>query len=317
MNLWKLDASARNGFSHNQLNRLSERRDDVAFIQGLLQHPRAKTLLLAGDVPLLPHEGAPDGPLFPVGFAMERLGAVGAHREMVFLGLDDQDPVFVTLIEETETVEWPQHGLMAVDLRKIITQGMLPPALLGALAQAKSVLHWHKTHRFCSKCGQPTRMASAGWRRECDNCGTHHFPRTDPVVIMLAVHGDACLLGRQPRFPAGMYSCLAGFLEPGETIEDSVRRELWEEAGVRAGQVRYISSQTWPFPASLMIGCFANVADSALKIDHDELEDARWFSRTEALALLQSAHKDGLTCPPPMAIAHQLMKIWAEGEAGA
>ena len=140
-----------------------------------------------------------------------------------------------------------------------------------------------------------------------------HFPRTDPVVIMLAVDGDDCLLGRQPRFPKGMYSALAGFVEPGETIEAAVRREILEEAGVACGAVRYFASQPWPFPSSLMIGCFAEARSRAIAIDRTELEDARWFSREETLALLEKRHPDGLAAPIPMAIAHHLMKRWASG----
>jgi NAD+ diphosphatase len=172
-------------------------------------------------------------------------------------------------------------------------------------------MHWHARRRFCSNCGSPNEVAAAGWRRECKVCKMQHFPRTDPVVIMLAVDGDACLLGRQPRFPKGMYSALAGFLEPGETIEAAVRREIQEEAGVDCGEVRYFASQPWPFPSSLMIGCFAQARSRALEVDRVELEDARWFSREEALALLERRHPDGLVAPIPMAIAHHLLKRWA------
>jgi NAD+ diphosphatase len=142
-------------------------------------------------------------------------------------------------------------------------------------------------------------------------CKAIHFPRTDPVVIMLAVDGDACLLGRQPRFPKGMYSALAGFVEPGETIEAAVRREVREEAGVVCRAVQYFASQPWPFPASLMIGSFAQAESRALEVDRVELEDARWFSRDEAIALVEGRHPDGLLAPAPMAIAHHLLKRWA------
>ncbi len=154
-------------------------------------------------------------------------------------------------------------------------------------------------------------MAIAGWRRDCPVCKATHFPRTDPVVIMLAVDGEACLLGRQPRFPKGMYSALAGFLEPGETIEAAVRREIREEAGVVCGAVQYFASQPWPFPASLMIGCFAEAEGRRIEVDRVELEDARWFGRDEAVALIEGRHPDGLTAPMPMAIAHHLLKRWA------
>ncbi len=154
-------------------------------------------------------------------------------------------------------------------------------------------------------------MAAWGWRRECPHCGTYHFPRTDPVVIMLAVNGEHCLLGRQPRFVPGMYSCLAGFLEPGETLEAGVRRELQEEAGIETGRVTYLASQPWPFPASIMIGCIAEATMTEITIDRAELEDARWFSRGEVRRILSGTHDDGIKCPPTMAIAHGLMKAWA------
>jgi NAD+ diphosphatase len=157
-------------------------------------------------------------------------------------------------------------------------------------------------------------VAAAGWRRECDVCKAQHFPRTDPVVIMLAVDGDNCLLGRQARFPKSMYSCLAGFLESGETIEDAVRREIFEEAGVKCGAVAYLASQPWPFPASLMIGCIAEATTRELNVDGVELEDARWFSRAEARSMLEARHPAKLLAPHPMAIAHHILKAWVESE---
>ena len=176
-------------------------------------------------------------------------------------------------------------------------------------------MYWHQRHRFCSNCGAPTGVTAAGWRRECASCNAQHFPRTDPVAIMLAVRGEHCLLGRQSRFPPGMYSCLAGFIEPGETLEDAVRRELFEEAGTQVGAVRYLASQPWPFPASLMIGCLAEATSDAIVVDHNELEDARWFSREETRAMLEGRHPDGLACPQPIAIANSLMRAWAlEGQ---
>ena len=156
-------------------------------------------------------------------------------------------------------------------------------------------------------------VEAAGWRRACLACGTQHFPRTDPVVIMMATEGERCLLGRQPRFPPGMYSCLAGFVEPGETIEDAVRREIAEEAGLAIGAVHYRGSQPWPFPASLMIGCLAEATSTTIVVDKDELEDARWVSREDTRAILEGRHAGGLVCPPVMAIANHLMRAWAYG----
>ena len=201
-----------------------------------------------------------------------------------------------------------REDLKLIDLRSIAVGGLVPHDQAAMLAAAKALMHWHAHHRFCSNCGARTEVAVAGWRRDCKVCKATHFPRTDPVVIMLAVDGDACVLGRQPRFPKGMYSALAGFAEPGETIEAAVRREIWEEAGVECGAVQYFASQPWPFPASLMIGCFAEARGRSMKVDHVELEDARWFSREQAVALLERRHPDGLTAPIPMAIAHHLVK---------
>ena len=156
-------------------------------------------------------------------------------------------------------------------------------------------------------------MSAAGWRRDCDNCHAQHFPRTDPVVIMLVTEGDRCLLGRQARFGKGMYSALAGFLEPGETIEEAVRREVREEAGIQVGAVQYVASQPWPFPSSLMIGCMGTALSTHIILDRLELEDARWFTRSEAETMLAGTHPDGLGAPQPIAIAHHLLRYWVEG----
>jgi NAD+ diphosphatase len=174
------------------------------------------------------------------------------------------------------------------------------------------MLDWHQRHRFCANCGERSRVSSAGWRRDCAACGAQHFPRVDPVVIMLAVDGDRCLLGRQPRFAVGMYSALAGFLEPGETIESAVRREIMEEAGISCGEVTYFASQPWPFPSSLMIGCFAQARDTDIVVDLTELEDARWFSRAEVAQMLADTHPGGMSSPKPFAIAYHLMKAFVE-----
>ena len=177
-------------------------------------------------------------------------------------------------------------------------------------ATAKAVFEWRRRHRFCSACGQESQVAEAGWKRTCPACGVEHFPRTDPVVIMLPVNGARCLLGRQAVFPRGMYSALAGFMEPGESIEEACARELSEEAGLHATSVHYHSSQPWPFPASLMIGLIAQVADGEARPDQTELEAVRWFGRDEASALLQGEVTDTFA-PPSFAIAHQLIKAWA------
>ncbi|MEZ5878254.1 MAG: NAD(+) diphosphatase, partial [Tepidamorphaceae bacterium] len=180
---------------------------------------------------------------------------------------------------------------------------------------AKSLISWHARHGFCANCGAKTKSSHGGWRRDCAGCNAQHFPRVDPVVIMLAVDGDRALLARGSNFINSMYSALAGFIEPGETIEDAVRRELFEEAGIRVGQVRYHSSQPWPFPSTLMIGCFARAETTELTIDADEIADAAWFTRDEITAMLAFEDEQGRMVPPPSAIAHQLVTSFIENEA--
>lgn len=177
------------------------------------------------------------------------------------------------------------------------------------VATAKALIGWHRSHRFCSACGAPSAVAEAGWQRRCAACGTSHFPRTDPVVIMLVTRGDRTLIGRSPGWPEGMYSCLAGFMEPGETFEAAVRREVAEETGVRVGPVRYLASQPWPYPSSLMIGCHGEALSEAITLDPDELEDARWVGRAEMASVLAGTHPE-VRRPRPGAIAGFLLTNW-------
>ena len=176
-------------------------------------------------------------------------------------------------------------------------------------ATARAVLGWHATHRFCSACGAASLAAEAGWHRHCPACDTRHFPRTDPVVIMLITHADRVLLGRSPGWPPGMYSLLAGFVEPGETVEAAVRREVFEEAGIRVGRVDYLSSQPWPFPMSLMLGCHGRALDTAITRDPEEIEDARWLSRSELLEVF-AGNRPGMLPARKGAIAHFLLQHW-------
>ena len=266
-------------------------------------------------------------PFFPLA-DVERLG--GARIEAL-LGIEAAGaPVFAALLPDGAVEEIADHSdgfldrrqlvvpgrddLALIDLRSIAVQGLVTPDALAVLGQAKAILSWHARHGFCANCGAATRPAAAGWRRECEICKAQHFPRTDPVVIMLALDGERCLLGRQSRWPKGMYSCLAGFVEPGETIEEAVRREIHEESGIACGEVAYLASQPWPFPSSLMIGCFARAATREIVVDGEELEDARWFQRDEVMAMFDKRHPEGLTTPMPMAIAHYILRVWAEGD---
>lgn len=306
------ERSASVGYAHNPLDRRAALRSDEAAIAKLAQDSAARFFVIAGDVPLLRRTGDGLEALFDRALA-ESLGQL---REEAFLGCDAQGPIFaVELDQPAAESEQDADGIVRIDLRTLGVQGLLPPDILGPLGEAKALLFWHRRHRFCAHCGERTTLASAGWRRDCSGCNAQHFPRTDPVAIMLAVRGDYCLLGRQQRFAPGVVSCLAGFIEPGETMEDAVRRELFEEAGIQVGAVRYLCSQPWAFPSSLMIGCIAESTTEALVVDTEELEMARWFSRDEARAILTATHPDGVICPPPIAIAHHLIRAWAvDGE---
>jgi NAD+ diphosphatase len=235
--------------------------------------------------------------------------------EIVFLGLLDGAPRFgVGIAADAAAALKNRDGFHVTDLRSIAVQGLVAPEHLPQLAEAKAVLHWHARHRFCPNCGAATQPVCGGWKRDCPRCKTEHFPRTDPVVIMLATDGEDCLLGRSPRFAPTMWSCLAGFVEPGESIEDAVRRETREEAGIVCGRLRYFASQPWPFPTSLMIGCHAQALTREIVVDRQELEDARWFSKDEVVSMLLRTHPQSLTTPPPMAIAHHIIRAWVEGE---
>ncbi len=305
----------------NGLDRVSGKRDDGAFVSALLASPAARSLIFFGDIPAF---SAASGEPW---FHLDAFAPTYSPMDRVLLGVDETGPCFATLFDGSIAQAVGEPGKETLydrrprvipgrsdcrleDLRSVALQGCLHRRDLAMLSQAKSLLYWHSRHRFCSACGAPSVAQAAGWRRDCPVCSAQHFPRTDPVVIMLATHGDACLMGRQSRFPKGMYSALAGFLEPGETIEEAVRRELYEEAGIATGVVTYCASQPWPFPASLMIGCLAEAKGRALIIDRSELEDARWFSLREICDMLAGVSANGFSAPQPVAIAHHLLKAW-------
>ncbi len=221
----------------------------------------------------------------------------------VFLGMRDERAHFAVSVPAG--VSLPGE---LIEVRAAAAQ--LPDDRAAILAQARSLFAWHEKHGHCAVCGATTRSVKGGYERQCDSCKAEHFPRTDPVVIMLVIDGERCLLGRHKRFASGVYSTLAGFVEPGESVEEAVAREVWEEAGVRVGRVRYVGSQPWPFPSSLMIGCFAEAISMDVKIDENELEDAKWFTRAEARAAL--AGHGPFKASPPFAISHSLLKAWVE-----
>ncbi len=195
------------------------------------------------------------------------------------------------------------------------TMALLPAPDGELAATAVGLFAWHRFHRFCANCGAPSAIAAAGWRRDCAACGRQHFPRTDPVVIMLVIHGNDLLIGRSHGWPEGMYSLLAGFMEPGETVEAAVRREVAEETGIRIGRVRYLASQPWPFPSSLMLGCLAQAESRAITIDDGEIEDARWISREQLLDDWANG-RGGLIAARKGAIAHFLIRAWLSDRIG-
>lgn len=247
-------------------------------------------------------------------FSRSEAENLGARLEQgVLLGEDGQGPL-IAAPGRLEPEALPE-GIKAIDHRSVYIQGLIDEAALGALAQAASLLAWHSSHRFCGRCGDQTQMRIGGYKRVCDSCAAEHFPRTDPVAIMLGVSGDKCLLGRGPHFQPGVYSCLAGFIEPGETIEAAVRRETLEESGIRLGRVAYHASQPWPFPYTLMIGCFGEALNEDIIFDERELEDCRWFTREEVRQMIAATHPDGLGIPPPGAIASHLIRYWAQASA--
>lgn len=235
------------------------------------------------------------------------------HLEQVLLGEYHGIPVIATLLPKEMAAAFSEDASFCIrDLRSIATDMLLPESEIGLLAAAKSLLTWHDRHRFCSNCGHATTLVAAGFRRDCPACKAQHFPRTDPVAIMLVTCGDRCLLGRSPHFAPGRFSCLAGFIEPGETAEAAVRRETYEETGVHVGEVRYLQSQPWPFPSNLMIGMHGIAESEDIVIDEKEIEEARWFTKAEVRQMFDERHPEGLSLPPPIAIAHHLLRHFLE-----
>ncbi len=291
-------ASPGMAFAGSPLDRADHIRVDPEALAGLMNW-RAKALLLDGLLPGVDEQG---------GLVWGSLADVPEDAELVFLGMMEGKAHFAPV--PGDGAEGPAYAMPRA--WQLMTQ--LAPPDLAIYGGARSLADWHARHRFCARCGSATKLVKGGWQRHCDACGADHFPRTDPVTIMLVEHEDKLLLGRQPRFPPKMYSALAGFVEPGETIEEAVAREIHEEAGVRVRDVRYIASQPWPFPSQLMIGCTSVADDPTLTIDTTELEDARWFTRAELeeARAAGEAGTDLLYFPRPFAIAHHLVTWWLD-----
>ena len=282
-------------FSGNVLNRASNRRTDEAWLA--TQAAQGLFLPFWQNKPLVTKDRA--------GFLPWR--EEWREQTCVFLGLDDTQPLFAVDLAGDSA---PALGEGAfADMRT--SAFVLPARDIAIAGQAKALLDWHKRHGFCPNCGTPTAPRDGGYRRLCPQCGAEHFPRTDPVVIMLPVLGDECLVGRNQRFPPQLYSAFAGFVEPGESMEEAVRRELREEVDLAVGTVSYHATQPWPFPSSLMLGCYAQALSRDFQIDGDEIEAARWLTKDEVRARLANKIEDEMKLPATIAIAHYLIKDWA------
>jgi len=306
-----------NVFAGNPLDRASYQRSKPEWIAEKLADPGSIAMVLWNGKPMV--ENRKDQPkasqiAYVRADLAEQLSSGG--ERLLFMGLWQETAVFALDMDgPADPADGPLEGLGRFeDLRLIALD--LPPTDAAMMATAKAMFEWRRRHGHCANCGQASQPMDGGWKRYCPSCKVEHFPRTDPVVIMLAVRGNQCLLGRSARFASAMWSCLAGFVEPGENIEEAVRREVQEEAGIVCGRIAYFASQPWPFPMSLMIGCHAEALNHEIKVDASELEGARWFDRDEVALMLLRRHPDGLGTPPPVAIAHHIIRAWVEGEAG-
>ncbi len=298
-------------FAGNPLDRVSQRRQDAGWVASLLQDPETRLLPLHGLKPHVRHSSA--AALDWQSVAPWR-SLIDEGATLILLGTRDGRAYFALDATLRETA--PDADGAAMDARTVAP--LIDGGEAAILAEARSLIDWHARHRFCAQCGTPSVVASGGWVRHCPNCQAHHFPRVDPVVIMLAVRGERCLLGRGRRRVGTRFSCLAGFMEPGETLEEAVRREILEESGIQIGRVRYLASQPWPFPSSLMMGFLAEALSEEITIDPDEIAEARWFGRDEVRAMVERSRSDDsapdvVTLPPPLAIGHQIARRWAFG----
>jgi NAD+ diphosphatase len=279
------------GFTGANLDRADNLRLDPAKIAELAARDDARLLALSGLDPVLDDAGN------------LVWTSVTTPEHLIFLGLRDEVPLFAPLVQVPPGQRaWAVFGLL----------NRMAPADAAIWGAARSLLEWHARHPFCSACGQPSAPFRAGWGRRCPACAAEHFPRVDPVVIMLAEHDGRILLARQPQYPPGRFSALAGFIEPGESIEEAVARELKEEAAVEASDVRYVASQPWPFPGQLMIACTATAASAEIELDRTELEEAFWASREDVAAAFAGDPEARFLAPPPYAIASTLLRHWLE-----
>lgn len=299
------EASAMTAFAGCRIVRDSEHRGEDA-LKAAADDPAARFFAFAAGKVVVKHERQVLDPYFA---RYELAGLKPDRSSAVLIGHEPSGAPLISVDLELDPEALPAH-LKATSARAMYSEGFFDAETLGAFALACSLSAWTRNHRFCGVCGAPSEGAAGGFRRQCTACGHMMFPRTDPVAIMLVIDeaGDRVLLGRSPHFEAKRYSCLAGFLEPGETLEDAVRRETFEEAQIRVGAVRYHASQPWPMPHMLMIGCYGKAESFDIRRDETELEDCRWFSREELAKIIGGTHEQGFNAPPEGAIAYRLMR---------
>ena len=294
------------GFSNNTLNRDAENRDENTILKALADDKTRYYLFAQGKVILHKAETV------QVLFSLAEAAQFEIDKDNAVLLGEAKDGMRIALPCKVD-LETLQKPWVVYDLRSLLYSGSVSEEDAGAIAQAGGLLFWNSQNRYCGKCGTKSKSAIGGYRRDCPYCDGRLFPRTDPVVIMLTVKDDKCLMGRSPHFPEGWFSTLAGFVEPGETMEDAMRRETFEESGIKVGRVKYHASQPWPFPHSLMLGLYGEAISEEINMDTTELEDCRWFSRDEVKMMMNETHPDGLICPPNKAISSALVKYWVVG----
>lgn len=319
-------------FGGSGLDRAAELRGDATALGLLWEQPKTEVLVLWRGKPLCLQSASDQTPSGLVYMKTSDVLVAERRAEAIFLGRrDDVGGYFAVDISAWQP---PAHALgelgnffdpslqhhpelpethVFAELRSVMVG--LTPREAELAATARALLGWHETHLFCAKCGAPSALEEAGWQRKCPKCDARHFPRTDPVVIMLITHGDRVLVGRSPGWPEGMFSLLAGFVEPGETLEAAVRREVFEEAGVRVGQVSYLASQPWAFPMSLMFGCAGQALNDDIQIDPNEIEEAIWLTRQEVMDVFAGQHPK-VRPARKGAIAHFLLENWLADTLG-
>jgi NAD+ diphosphatase len=308
-------------FGGSGLDRAGELRGNPEALASARADPTARAIVFWRGKPLISAER----PAGLIRLTLDHAALKDAAHPPILLGREEGGPTFAVDLSAWTPPDLDESSLggfldpseqrhpalpewmVFAELRRVMT--WLSPRDAELAASGRAIFSWHDTHPFCAKCGVQTEPSQGGWQRLCGACGASHFPRTDPVVIMLITTGNSVLVGRSPGWPAGMYSLLAGFVEPGETLEAAVRREVFEEAGVRVGEVRYLASQPWPFPASLMLGCHGEATSTDINIDPVEIEDARWVTREEMMTVSQGHHPEIMSARKG-AIAHFLIERW-------